>query len=285
MIVPKHAIVTFASQDYRHTQPRFERQAREIDVFDEFFIWTEEDLDPGFVHDFSFLLSREIRGFGYWVWKPQVILQALEELEDGDVLVYLDSGSHINPGGRQRLLKYFEIARAHPTGILAFQMSHPEKRWTKSALCDFFEVSEHTQILESGQVQGGAIVIVKSALGIELVQRWLNIFRTHPNLVDDSVSRGGEARDFIAHRHDQSVFSILAKKEGIALLSASEQFPEPPLSWSELEMFPFHHRRDTVKPTIRRFLKQKWKSVTLPFEVFLVKSKRSFLALLKARAR
>ncbi len=283
-IVSKRSIVTFASHTYRHTHARFLQQAREIGVFDEYLLWTEEDLDEDFRKEFSLLLKTRVRGFGYWVWKPQVILQALRRLHWGDSLIYLDSGSHIVSSGRARLLEYLQLAEAHPKGILAFQMTLPEREWTKRDLLHFFNVTNNSEVLESGQVQAGAIVMSKTPESVAFMERWLAVFRAEPGLVDDSPSSIGEAEYFKEHRHDQSVFSLMAKLESIALQSASEQYPEPPSTWSDLTAFPLHHRRDTVRDTLYRRAAPRVRKGILPFQVFLVKAKRRLIALAVGRA-
>ena len=44
------------------------------------------------------------RGAGYWVWKPYFILKTLDTLQDGDVLVYCDSGAYF----KDSILPYIE---------------------------------------------------------------------------------------------------------------------------------------------------------------------------------
>lgn len=273
----RKAIVTFASRNYQHTHLRFRKQVEEIELFDDAFVWSEENLSENFRSEFREILKENVKGYGFWVWKPQVILQALQRLEDGDSLVYLDSGSHIVATGRERLEHYFDLARQHPSGILAFQMNLPEKNWTKRDLVDHLLPDHDGEILNSGQVQAGAVVISKRKQSERFIARWLEVIRAKPNLIDDSPSRSEEFENFVAHRHDQSVFSILAKIEPIALLSASEQYPEPHQTWSDLSDFPFHHRRDTVKNTFRRVVTRGTKKLILPLEVCAVKLKMKVL--------
>lgn len=70
------------------------------------------------------------RGAGYWLWRPYIILKTLlYEMEEGDLLLYADSGSEAI--GDLRLL--FELAEEDD--IIIFQtppqLSHPEKERTK----------------------------------------------------------------------------------------------------------------------------------------------------------
>lgn len=44
------------------------------------------------------------RGFGYWCWKPRVILMALEQIKEGDLLVFLDIGFEFCASKRRDLI-------------------------------------------------------------------------------------------------------------------------------------------------------------------------------------
>jgi len=277
--MPRRAIVTFASRKYRHSQKRFLNQARNIRAFDDYFIWSETDLADTFREEFAGLLSEEVRGFGYWVWKPQVILQAFEHLDWGDLLLYLDSGSHIVESGEERLRDYFSICSSHPSGVLAFQMSLVEHDWTKSDLFEFFGVKKSREITETGQIQAGAIFFRKTPSSVEMVNEWLAVFRSNESLVNDHPSESRNATTFREHRHDQSVFSVLGKIRGIASLSAAEQFPEPPLTWDDLGRYPIHHRRDKQKNIgLKRALRNLRKR-GMPLEVFAVRAKARIVRL------
>lgn len=73
---------------------------------------------------------------------------------------------------------------------------------------------------------------------------------THRNFIDDSPSVIPNDPNFIENRHDQSIFSLLAKLEGISLLSHEENFPYQKIvstersDWSVLNYMPIQARRD-----------------------------------------
>lgn len=50
----------------------------------------------------------------------------------------------------------------------------------------------------------------KCALSLEIARKWLDIC-CHHNLFDDSESVSPNLNGFIAHKHDQSIFSLLLK--------------------------------------------------------------------------
>lgn len=267
----------------RHIHRRFRRQAEKFQLFDDVICLTEEDLAKPFVEEFRSILQPDIRGFGYFVWKPQVILQSLSKSEPDDVLLYLDSGSHIVDSGRERFLEYVDIVRNSHVGILAFELdfvvnghTHLEKEWTKGDLIDYFGVRYKDEVVGSPQLQAGAILI-HNRPGVELFfDEWLEVFRRDVALVDDSPSISLNFPEFRAHRHDQSVFSILGKLRGVARRSAREQFPAGETrDWNSLAQYPIHHRRD--KKDAGQKILALTRTKVRPVELFLVRVKRLIL--------
>ena len=46
----------------------------------------------------SFIQAHNQRGAGYWIWKPYIIWKTLQDVEDGDIVCYIDSACLINKG-------------------------------------------------------------------------------------------------------------------------------------------------------------------------------------------
>lgn len=267
-------------------------QATEMGIFDEILIFDETHLDVNFVRDFADHLTPEERGFGYWCWKPQILLQALSRLDFGDVIQYSDIGSHLNPQGVKRLGDYFEITSQSLTGVLAFSAGRslksfsyddrfipdwPDSEWTKGDLLDFFGVREMPNILESSTIQSGAFFIKKTPSTIEFLHEWLNVFYTDFALVDDSPSKSPNFPGFKEHRHDQAIFSILCKLRGVFTLSASEfWYPvktgSPKGDWNALRDFPIHAKRDLDFGIIRNVTRR------IAAEKSLMKKRVKFLS-------
>ena len=62
-----------------------------MDGFDFIFAYTDKDIiSTEFYKENKEILSLN-RGAGYWLWKPYLILETLKKMNDGDVLLYLDS--------------------------------------------------------------------------------------------------------------------------------------------------------------------------------------------------
>ena len=264
--------VTFGDSRLKDAHKRIRRQAVKMGVFgDRIRIFDERGLDVEFCERMKGHLILGSRGFGYWCWKPQVILQVLNEMPEGDVLLYADIGCHLNPKGLKRLEEYRQYAIEH--GIVAFQSRAfgeaartdlrlhflPQRQWTKMDVFHYYGVAGQSEILDSGQVGAGVIVMQRNSFSRRIIEEWRQCYYEHFELIDDSPSRFPNAADFVENRHDQSVFSVLCKKNGVFTLSSGEYahircyMPEGgekklwPEYWSELKLYPVHAKRDLGK--------------------------------------
>ena len=244
--------LTFADRRLERTLRRIRREARAMGCFDAIHALDERDLSPAFRARFADKLRPEVRGFGYWVWKPEVILRTLEGMAEGECLLYVDAGCHLNVGGLARLGDYFALARQAPTGILATQsLAHTDRVWTKGDLLDRLGVRDRPNILDSQTLQSGTIVIRKCPEAIAFLKRWAALWEEDFALMDDSPSKAPNDPTFREHRHDQAGFSILAKLDGgVRAVSAGECYPTARLpsgspDWSRMDRtMPIWQRRD-----------------------------------------
>ncbi|MDR2602636.1 MAG: hypothetical protein LBC53_09365 [Spirochaetaceae bacterium] len=248
----KKYLCVFADKRLKLTLKRFEKQAKDSNFYDGIYLYSEDNLEKRFYKHFKDKFK--LRGFGYWAWKPQIILQTFEKINDGDILQYTDAGCHLTGNGMDRLREYFETAGKSETGLLGFNMpQYTEKEWTKGDLFDYFGVRDREDIFE-GQYVSGIIFAKKCDVGIEIVKKWLQVFYDDFSLVDDSPSKSPNFVEFKENRHDQSVWSLLAKINGVPCFSHSEQL--------DPGVYPIYAARDKcfkgtmVKKLCRRILPQ-----------------------------
>lgn len=258
----KKIFLTFADQRMHRALERIHHQAINMGVYDCIVIANEHNLDLNFRERFAKYLKPDLRGFGYWTWKAQIILQTLNQMSNGDLLQYTDAGCHLNPSGRNKLVEYFLKAQESASGVLAFQATPPsfhnskiklpnlqESKWCKGDLIDALEVRSRVEIMSTQTIGAGVIFIRKCDESIRLVKEWLDIYENNIGLIDNSKSKSEDPLGFVEHRHDQSIFSILAKLNGVETISAYEYwyphaiFPLFP-DWKILKNYPIHAKRD-----------------------------------------
>lgn len=256
--------LTFADSRLKKSLTRVAQEATEMGIYSSVLTLTESDLSPTFIARFKDKLNSSVRGFGYWCWKPQIIKQTLEGMEDGDLLQYCDVGCHLNIGGKDRLLQYFDILAKDSIGLIAFQAKIPsapfkydgrplldlrDKFWIKGDLLDYFGVRNRLDVIDTQTIGAGILFLRKTKTAMEVIDEWLNVYDTNFSLVDDSPSLSQNLNNFIEHRHDQSIFSILCKLRGVETISAYEywypsKFDSTKSDWGALKNYPIWAMRN-----------------------------------------
>jgi hypothetical protein len=239
-----------------------------MDIFDNIYMLTEHDLPIDFKEHFKDKLIPGSRGYGYWSWKPEVMLLALDRIQDGDCLLYIDAGCHLNSRGRQRLLEYFKIIEQEKTGMVAFKATQPTEensslvydgrklfdqpnyRWIKGDLFNYFGMKDNPSVVNDQAIGAGIIFVRKCDRVIRIVREWQQIIWHHFNLLDDTPSVSANLVGFIEHRHDQAIWTLLCLKHRITTLSAYEYWypmkndKKLRPDWLALSDFPIHAKRD-----------------------------------------
>lgn len=255
----RFAVVSFGDSRFFDALLRLRIQCFFAAIFHKVWLWTPRQLDPEFRLAHSDFLKPSNRGYGYWIWKPKVILQALNRLDFGDVLLYIDAGCHVLPQRRADLMEFLKSCSKCESGIVCSQLPHVEKFWTKRYTIEKLGFSLGTVATESFQLQAGVLVITKTPGTVEFVSKWLKACEEDYGVIDDNhISE--EVPGFCAHRHDQSVFSLLAKESGVDYISAQlmEQWREQK-HLGPAPTFPIQARRDRGGPI--RFFRVRLKRV------------------------
>lgn len=237
-------LCAFADSRLSVTLDRLKEQANKMGVFKDIYLYNEFDFNDSIKVKFGDILNKDVRGFGFWVWKPFFILQSLMNLEENDILLYVDAGCHLNPKGYYRFLQYVDIVNESNSGILltAFEGNGCLTRnWTKGDLLDFYHIRNDKSITDAPQRQATIIFIRKCDKSVKMIKEWYDICKSNISLIDDSPSISENLEGFIAHRHDQSLLSILSQLNNCATISVREIQNK---SWFFMDSFPVWAKRD-----------------------------------------
>lgn len=205
---------TFGSSNaFPRSLERIRHQANAFGVFRSIFCYSEKDLEAAFLEEHKDWFRQthtpgkyqSSNGYGFYIWKPQIILQALAECQENEVLVYADCGCTLNREGLSKLQTY--IREASETSLVSFQLPHVEKTWTKGHVLDLFS----PEFRETGQFLSGIFLLKNCERIRTLIQQWKTLMSTYCN-ADNSPSKTPNDASFREHRHDQSVFSLLRKE-------------------------------------------------------------------------
>lgn len=199
----KVVLVNYSNDRYRTAQFLNSISGILFGGFKKVLSYQFEDLEKEFVLKNQNHFKNK-RGGGFWVWKPYVILKALETIQEGDYLFYCDSGSVF-----KRNLNELISCINPDQYIVSFELPYLEKEYTKKLT--FEELDCHyKEYKDTFQRMSGFILIKNCSASIDFIRKWL-WFSEKIELIDDT--RGDENYAyFIDHRHDQSIFSLLIKK-------------------------------------------------------------------------
>ena len=74
---------------------RLASQGRQLERVQDFTIYTKGNLEGDFLKRNRGFIDSHTRGAGYWLWKPQILLQALSQTKAAEFLYYQDAGSEM----------------------------------------------------------------------------------------------------------------------------------------------------------------------------------------------
>ena len=205
-------LVNYATPEFARYRRLSSETARRFGGFDRVLEFSPADLGADFRRRNARML-RAPRGGGCWVWKPWVIERALRGLDAGDCLFYADAGvfftGPVDPAAA--------LLRPGGAPVLAFGGSALEREWTKR---DAFVLlgCDTPRYADSFQAAGGLSAWRPCPESLELAAAWRRAAEDERLVCDGPRCCGKpEYPGFRAHRHDQSVFSLLCKRRGIAV--------------------------------------------------------------------
>lgn len=203
-------LINYADKHFRTAQRLNSKTAIETGKFDKVISYSPKDIDRDFYRNNSHILKHK-RGNGYWLWKPYFIKNTLEKLNEGDYLFYCDSGAFfLNP-----VTPLIDLSVKSEQDIIPFELTHTEKLWTKRDTfvlmgCDSPEFTDTPQRL------CGYFLMRKTEFSTRFINEFLLNALDERKITEIENTCGlSNYQGFRAHRHDQSIFSLLTKKYGL----------------------------------------------------------------------
>ncbi|MCF2152070.1 hypothetical protein IQ276_037870 [Desmonostoc muscorum LEGE 12446] len=196
---------------YRQNQLNLNLTAREQGITN-IVSWSEEDLlKTNFYVQNRIYLDKSILENGY-VFKPYIILDILNKIQDGDIVFYYDCG----PWGVKRSLQILVDLCISNKGTFFHQIKFENSHWTKRDTFVYMDCDQ-PQYYKAKQVQATWMLLEKNNFTLKFVSEWLRY-----NLDERIASRHLENTcglpdlpGFQQHRCDQSILTNLVVKYGI----------------------------------------------------------------------
>ncbi len=186
------------------------RGAKKFNVFEDFSITLTDDLPnsaPSISHKYKKYLSPDVKGYGYFCWKPELVFRGFDKSVDG--VAWVDAGCEINPNRLSRIrLKYF-MRVAKRQGYFVYKLNSPENIYTKRSLFKNFPGTNEND--SSGQFQA-TWFFLHGDLGREIASIWFETSLADISNLDLTNEGDLEVEGFVEHRFDQSVLSLTLKE-------------------------------------------------------------------------
>lgn len=201
----------YADQKFRRAQKLNSKTARQWGA-DRVIEYTDADIDPKFRAANKEILDHP-RGGGYYLWKPYVFYRAYQEMGEDDYLIYTDAAS-IYVDSIQKLIDAMEKEQV---SLMLFSLQNEmlERKYTKR---DAFILTgcDEEKYTNTPQSIGGYMVCKKKPEVEDFFQEVLS-YAQDVRIISDRPNTMGKENypDFVDHRHDQSVISLISKKRGI----------------------------------------------------------------------
>lgn len=182
--------------------------------FDEVINFNRDSLPTSFFQTHSEHF-KHTRGAGYWIWKSFIIKTQLEKINDGDLLMYSDSGCHFV----KNMKPIFDIMIESKNKNLVFNLTNPictEKTWTKRD-CLVELTMDTPEIHCSQQIMSTFFICIKNEFNKWFIDEWYEYSSNFHLIADEIISPSTNPNypEFSEHRHDQSIFSLLSKKHDV----------------------------------------------------------------------
>ena len=213
------ALTTLSNELYAESRLRLTTSAEKFGI-PKIYSYDFEDIKgTSFFNEHKLILQQK-KGMGFWLWKPFIIRESLNKLNNGDVLIYADAGSSII-GSLDPLIE--KCMQDYP--ILLFANGNLKNRYWIKRDCFVRMDCDEKKYWDGLQVDAALTIFRKDESTMNFVNEWLQ-YCTVPSIITDSPNVGEKKNfwGFHFHRMDQSVLSLLAIRHKIELFRQPSQY-------------------------------------------------------------
>ena len=202
--------VAFGGDKYKQGQTFLNRQAEKSGL--NHIAYTKDDIfESELVKENEEWFSKD-NGYGWFAWKPYAILKAMENLEEGDKIFYIDTLDIFHPD----IFKFVDGLMGDDPCLLCVASSI-NKHYTKKD-CFVYMDCDDSPYWNSGQLEAGFGFWKVCDETKDILNEWLEwCLDEKVNGELTSFSNLKEEPGFVACRHDQSILTNMAIRDGLCV--------------------------------------------------------------------
>ena len=221
--------ITYGTKNFDTAAKHLIKLAKESNFFEECIYFKPQNLEIEFKEKFKDIFALP-RGAGYWIWKHKIIFDTLKNVNDGDIVIYSDSGSSFNSKAKKRFFEYIEMLNDSKFGNFRIQCEkqYIEKDWTTKELFSYVNIDLDSGIANSTQLEATQMIFKKSRDSIDYFNEYSDVINHNMYLISDEFNSNNQVESFVENRHDQSIFSLLSKKRGCVAIENETHFSSDP---------------------------------------------------------
>ena len=213
----KKYLIIFGTNNYQNSINSLIRSSENF--FDKHIVYKPEDIDKNFFDKNKNILNQN-RGAGYWLWKPYFIQKTLNEVNDGDIVFYVDAGN-IFKYDPSFLYENFKINN----GVILFDnrdgmsCGNDAKNYISCKKDAFVLMGcDDDKYINGIHLNASYQIYLKNNNSLNFIGEYLN-YCENINIITDTPNQYGDNYPgYHDHRHDQSILSLLAIKKNITPL-------------------------------------------------------------------
>jgi hypothetical protein len=159
------------------------------------------------------------RGFGWFCWKPFIIMDALSRLEDGDIVLYVDADTY--PIANYSRL--FEVCHRDGGMMLFHAQGQPGEHWVKRDCMIVMGAGDSLRHKPAGVAR--FMLFQKGSWRVQqFLSEWLTYCINPYATTFEESEIASEYPELHEHRTEQAIMTILAHKYGLHLYREACEF-------------------------------------------------------------
>ena len=175
-------------------------------------IFNKSDIDPEFANNNKKILDLK----KCELWKPYIINNTLNKINNDDILFYIDSEYNFIEDFTNLFFDYLKtndclLFKNKPNGTVQYM-----KNWCKMDVIRKYNIKDDVFNRNMELCWSGCIILKKNNNSVKYINEWLNISCNYEN-ISDSPSKSQSDSEFIEHGHAESLLSIIVHKYDIPM--------------------------------------------------------------------